>query len=967
MTPAALRCPIVAGRDGERAQIADLLLAARAGRGGMVAVEGEGGIGKSRLAADAVEQAAGRGMRTLLGRAVPGGDVAFRPLAEALLSSQRAGAVPLGPALAPYRAALGRLVPDWREGPDSGEGSLLVVAEAAVRVLAMLAGDHGLLVVVEDLHWSDPETLAVLEYAADNLADCRIALLATFRPKPDAAATMFRRLARRGAAGHVELGALAWPNVVTMTAACLGVDAADVPMGLTELMEANAAGLPLVVEDLLAAAAATGSLRRGDDGWSVGASLDALRPRRYAETVHERLAVLSPGERAVVDVAALLGVTFDWALLGPVLDMTTGEVAAALAAATGLDLLATTDGGIGFRHALIRDVVLDALLPPTRALLGRRAAEVLEAAGSVASDQAACLLAAELRTAAGDRDRAAELLLAGGRAAVARGALLTAAELLRRGWRLAPGGPLEAQLGAALVEALTLGGDAPAALDAAPAVVPAVERTGSGPSARLHAVLARAAMEAGRFDVARRYLDRARAATDDDALLARIAALDAHLALASITGDRLVAAEHLARRAVAAAQAAALPDVECEALEVVGRAARVRDLARAEEAFGRALAVADRHGLALWRLRALNELGTVDMFRTLDPARLEQARAEAERAGALSTACGVDVNLAALYTMRGEYGPALEAAGRCEGVARRYRLPVLAAAQLFQAVVATHEGRFRDMQALVRAAEATSGDDPDILIGTWSMCRAMRSLLREDRQRAHQELATAAEKASASPTLAINPCDGPRLLLRAVDGHASAADVDAFEATNAVGARWSELWGGMARAVVAGRAGDTPAAGAAFDRADAAGRPMPLFWLVAVRLAAEGAVADGWGDPAGWLIDTERALTARGHEPMASACRSLLRRSGSGPTRSRRRDATVDAGLRRHGVTAREAEVLALVGARMSNREIAERLYLSPRTVEKHVASLLAKTGAGSRSALAAAGRDLEDGGAAPM
>jgi DNA-binding CsgD family transcriptional regulator len=66
-------------------------------------------------------------------------------------------------------------------------------------------------------------------------------------------------------------------------------------------------------------------------------------------------------------------------------------------------------------------------------------------------------------------------------------------------------------------------------------------------------------------------------------------------------------------------------------------------------------------------------------------------------------------------------------------------------------------------------------------------------------------------------------------------------------------------------------------------------------------------------------------------------------------------------------VPAREAEVLALVGARMSNREIAERLYLSPRTVEKHVASLLAKTGAGSRAALAAAGRDLEDGGAAPM
>lgn len=379
------------------------------------------------------------------------------------------------------------------------------------------------------------------------------------------------------------------------------------------------------------------------------------------------------------------------------------------------------------------------------------------------------------------------------------------------------------------------------------------------------------------------------------------------------------------------------------------------------------LSVADAKGLAVWRMRALNELGTVDMFRHVDPSRLEQARAEAERAGALSTATGVDVNLAALYTMRAEYGPALEAAARCERVARRYRLPTLAASLLFQAVIATHQGRFRDMQRLVRAAEEVGGDDPDILIGTWSMCRAMRSLLQEDRVRARAEFATAAAKVTASPALAINPCDGPRLLLRAVDAEAGAGDVASFEAMNARGARWSELWGGMAKAVVTGRAGDLGAAVAAFDRALAAGAPMPLFRLVAVRLAAEAAVVDGWGDPAAWLIDTERALAARGHDPMASACRSLLRRSGSGAGRSRRADATVAPELRRHGVTAREAEVLALVGTRLSNRDIAERLFLSPRTVEKHVASLLAKTGRTSRAALAALGRDLEDGGAAPM
>ena len=943
-----LCCPVVAGRDGEQAAIGTRLGAARAGMGGVVVVEGEAGIGKSRLAGDAAEQAARLGMRTLWGRAAPGSALAFRPLAEALLSSQRSAPATTGDsALAPYRAALGRLVPEWRDPTAVGEESLVVVAEAVVRVVGGLAAEAGLLLVLEDLHWSDPETLTVLEYLVDNLSGVPACLLVTLRPLPPDASGLFRRLAGRGAVTHLDLLRLPPEVVASMTAACLGVRLDEVPDEVLQLMAASSGGLPLVVEDLLAAAVASGGLLRHDGGWRAEL-LDGLRPQRFAQTVDERLALLSPVERAVVDAAAVLGRSFAWELLGPALDLSEAEVEGALRAATGLQLVAAEPSGFRFRHALIREVVLDGLLPPVRSRVSRRLAEVLEGERAVADDASACLLAAELRTAAGDREEAAGLLLTGGQAAVRRGALVTAAGLLREGWRLAGDGPLEATLGHALVETLTLGGDARAALDLAPHVVSAVERADPGQAAETHAVLA----PAGPGDVARH---------------ARLAALDAHLALASTTGDRLVAAEHLAWRAVAAAEAAQLPAVECEALEVVGRCARVRDLATAEEAFARALAVADDHGLAVWRVRALNELGTVDMFRSVDPARLEQARAEAERLGALSTVTGVDVNLAALHTMRGEYTQALDAARRCEATARRYRLPVLAAALLFQAVVATHEGRFRDMQRLVQAAEAEAGDDPDILIGTWSMCRAVRSLLQEDRRRAQHELATAAAKVQASPALAINPCDGPRLLLRAVDGQAGDAEVAAFELDNAVGARWSELWGGAARAVVVGRAGDGVGAAAAFDRATLAAERMPLFRLFAVRLASESALADGWGDPTAWLVETERGLAARGHEEMASACRSLLRRSDARLGRTRRADAVVDAALRRHGVTAREAEVLALVGTRMSNQEIADRLYLSPRTVEKHVSSLLAKTGASSRAVLAALGRDLEDGGTAPM
>jgi DNA-binding CsgD family transcriptional regulator len=226
----------------------------------------------------------------------------------------------------------------------------------------------------------------------------------------------------------------------------------------------------------------------------------------------------------------------------------------------------------------------------------------------------------------------------------------------------------------------------------------------------------------------------------------------------------------------------------------------------------------------------------------------------------------------------------------------------------------------------------------------------MRSLLREDRPGAAQELATAADAAATSPTLAINPATGPWLLVRAVDGHADDAELARFEAGNAVGTRWSTLWAELVRAVLRGRAGDPTGATAAFDAAVTAGGPLPLFCHLGVRLAGEPAVRDGWGDPASTLYTAERFFTTAGHEPVAIACRSLLRRTGR--SRQRRVDAGVHPDLRRLGVTAREAEVLALVGERLPNRDIAERLYLSPRTVEKHVASVLAKAGAASRADL---------------
>jgi DNA-binding CsgD family transcriptional regulator len=138
-------------------------------------------------------------------------------------------------------------------------------------------------------------------------------------------------------------------------------------------------------------------------------------------------------------------------------------------------------------------------------------------------------------------------------------------------------------------------------------------------------------------------------------------------------------------------------------------------------------------------------------------------------------------------------------------------------------------------------------------------------------------------------------------------------------------------------------------------------------WLVQLTgwLVAPAALADGWGDPTAVLQVAVRWFTDHRYEPLAASCRRLLRDAGAPVPRAGRGSSAVPGALRELGVTSREVDVLQLVVAGFTNRQIAQRLVLSPKTVEKHVASLLDKTGLPDRNRLRERYRPVPDGPAA--
>jgi DNA-binding CsgD family transcriptional regulator len=919
-------CPVVVGRDAELAALRTALVEAEQGHGGVVLLAGPAGIGKSRLLRELLGEARLRGDVAVAGRAVASASsTPFRPLAQALLQAMRARSFAEDVALHPWLPALRQILPlpdvQLEVADALMAGVDLLRQEAVLRLVGALAKDAPLVIGLEDLQWADADTIDAVEYLADNLRGARVLCLATIRSEPRSPTyeLMHTLIARRSVEAF-SLDRLSRPDAAAMVRACRpDAGAEDV-----ERVIGTADGVPFLIEEMLAAPGV---------------------PETFAASVAARLAHLTPPEQHVVEVAALLGRQFPWRLLPDAAQEPLHVVGSALQQGVQHLVLSHDGEAYQFRHALTRETVLERLLPHVRAALAQHALSAVTAAypGLPGPWRG---VAAELAQQAGDLTLAVELLLASGRDSLRAGALATAVDTLLRARDLAPAGPLRGTALELLVAALALTGRADECtavgaelLDASPPLPPPAR-------AAAHLWLAHAAVEATRWPDAGRHLASAEpllAQESGSMLTQRYRVLAAEAAMATRDLDT---ARHLATLVVDAE--ATTPEVRCQALALLGRSHRARSLDLARAPFEEALACAETARLPLWRLRALHELGTIDLFDHAGVDRLGQARRTATELGAVSTAAVLDIQLAAAHLFRFEPDAAIRCATSALDAARRLRSGQMRATAL--AFLAEAHGLRQDDDAMERhniLALAAAPGDAEIAGSVWGG-RGVAALLADDRVGAARalrqavELLTPLENSGPGLYLGLWP-----LLLAMTSSADAEAAIGAARSTGMTVNRGNRGLLLIAEAVLAGRSSTRRT-----DAKDLFGRGrtdllhFPVWSDLALLLAAEAAVADGWGHPRRWLAAACQTFERHGLQQLLRRGRAL-----AVPAPSR---------LATAGLTPRETEILDLVRRGLSNREIATYLTVSHRTVEKHMESLLRKTGAHSRTHLVSMIADAE-------
>ncbi len=933
-SPGADRGPFV-GRDVELTRLRAALDGARTGSGGLVLVAGPAGIGKTGTVETALE---GVPVPVVWGRCVD--DPGAPPLWpwRRVLRARPEVATAVGDALAAVDRA-----------PDATDPEVarFRFVSAATEALVASAEQGGLVVVLEDLHWADPTSLRLLRHLAGELHRSHLLVLGTYRdPAGPRGAQLLEAVP----------DLLRWPGTELLELAPLGEDdvrrylaavAPAVPPAAVSGVHRRSGGNPLYLRALTAA---------GVDP-SAG---DAPASAALRHAVRSALAALPPDVVDLLAVAAVLGEEVRPALLTAVADRPEDEVRRALDAAVHAGVLTTVPDAPGrrrFVHAVVRDGIYADLAPSARESLHRRVAEAWETtvgvddttAGVVAghwlrasADPAALTRAAGwarrasaaatrslafeeatafLRTAleateqagCGDEERAALLVevaaaeFRAGRFAESLAHAVAASE--SAGARSRPD----------LLVAAALAVQDVAAPGFPPAVIGMCERALARPDlsppvrAQLLAQMASFHADAGRLRASSQLsaaaLELAEGSGDPAAIL------DAVRARMKVSVDALPSAERsrLGRLAIEHAGATGQPLVELWGAKWrIDAALETGDLTTTEEELARISALARRTGLPLVRWHDL---------------RLR----------------------ASVAALAGRFPEALVLNAQARDLGARELAQDLSTAGMSGAFVMQHALITGDLsswdEADVRLLDLAD-DVPIVLVS-----RALVAHLRGDREDARVRYEEVRRRL-ADPDFAASSGVPTNLvpLVEAFDDPQTAEVLAGLIAARPIAAGGAGVYccgsmrGLLGRLdVVRGRLDDAVAQFTAALDVDTGTGARPAVVHDRVGLATA-------------LLRRGRAADLnRAGELARAAGREALQLGMPGPARTAAAlaDAAAAAGRAADPLTAREREIAGLVAAALTNRQIAERLVLSERTVESHVRNILTKLGAANRTELA--------------
>jgi DNA-binding CsgD family transcriptional regulator/tetratricopeptide (TPR) repeat protein len=358
------------GRERELAELEASLGDARAGEPRLVFVAGESGVGKSRLLGKFERRAQALGARTVGGECIELGEdeLPYAPMVGAVRPLARADDPAFDDLPEFARAELARIAPELgtpaRDRPDDREGeSQRRLFDALLSLLERLGADDGVVFWLEDIHWADRSTRAFLAFLSANLRDERVLVISTYRSdelhRRHPLRPLLNELERGPCARRLELQPFDRGELSAQLADILGSNPSD---EVVERLFTRSEGNPLFTEELLAG---------GLDG--RGALPPTLR-----EALLTRLEGLSAATHEALGVLAVAGRADD-TTLAEAGSLDAPELRQALREAMGSYLVRADDSDrFGFRHALFREVVYDDLLPGERSELHLSLARTLE-------------------------------------------------------------------------------------------------------------------------------------------------------------------------------------------------------------------------------------------------------------------------------------------------------------------------------------------------------------------------------------------------------------------------------------------------------------------------------------------------------------------------------------------------------------------------------------------------------------